>query len=217
MELFLCRHGNTFATGDRVVWVGRESDLPLVAAGEAQARTLAAALAARGLAPNRIYCGGLKRTRRYAEIVAEGVGLGAAPIVDDRLNEISFGDWAGRAAEEISRDPTAAAALAAWNERDKWPASAGWETTEAEVRAAVEGFLADLAADGAGAGGGAGARPLVVSSNGILRFFPRLLGLAVAGGRASYRMKTGNASVLARDGGVWSIKCWDVPPEEIVV
>ena len=33
IELLLVRHGNTFAPGDRVVWVGKGQDLPLVESG----------------------------------------------------------------------------------------------------------------------------------------------------------------------------------------
>ena len=46
IELLLVRHGNTFSPGDRVSWVGRGEDLPLVESGRAQASALGATLRA---------------------------------------------------------------------------------------------------------------------------------------------------------------------------
>ena len=37
MRLILSRHGNTFSPGEKAVWVGRRSDLPLVEEGRRQA------------------------------------------------------------------------------------------------------------------------------------------------------------------------------------
>ena len=42
MLLLLARHGNTFDKGDKVVWVGARTDLPLTAKGREQARALGA-------------------------------------------------------------------------------------------------------------------------------------------------------------------------------
>ena len=38
-RLIIARHGNTFDAGDIPTRVGRRTDLPLVASGEAQAKT----------------------------------------------------------------------------------------------------------------------------------------------------------------------------------
>jgi probable phosphoglycerate mutase len=40
-RLILIRHGNTFEAGQKAVWVGARSDLPLTMAGEAQAHAAA--------------------------------------------------------------------------------------------------------------------------------------------------------------------------------
>ncbi len=209
MRLILCRHGNTFGPGDRVVWVGREDDLDLVPAGEAQARAVAAALAARGLRPDRVVAGALRRTRRFAEIIVEALALDLAPEIDPRLNEIAYGDWAGRTTEEIvAADPAAAAMIRDWNEADVWPAGAGWATREADVRRAVAEFLADLADAGA-------RRALVVSSNGILRFVPRVWGLEPPDGGRSFRMRTGHVSILDVEGARARILAWNAAPEDL--
>ena len=44
MLLLLARHGNTFEKGDKVVWVGARTDIPLTAKGRDQAAALAAGL-----------------------------------------------------------------------------------------------------------------------------------------------------------------------------
>ena len=88
MDIICARHGNTFAPGERVVFVGANEDVPLVPSGEEQALRLGAALREARIAPAVVLCGPLQRTRRYAELVAEKLGLGMKPIVDARLTEI---------------------------------------------------------------------------------------------------------------------------------
>jgi broad specificity phosphatase PhoE len=206
--LLFARHGNTFDPGDKVVWVGRESDLPLVAKGLEQAERLAAALRGRGWIPDAIYCASLRRTRRTAQIVAETLGL-PAPAVDERLDELDYGGWAGRSNDEIvAADPAAAAAMAGWNQRDQWPENAGWGSRRGEIMAGLAGFAAECL------GPARHARPLVVSSNGILRFLPRLL-LAESERLPSFKMKTGHCGVIRRAGETASLAGWDLPPDSL--
>src|SRR5579859_4874468 len=60
----------------------------------------------------------LKRARETMEIMRAALGLEAAAYaVDDRLQEISYGDWEGSTLPEIgARDPQ----LLATREQDKW-------------------------------------------------------------------------------------------------
>ncbi len=60
--LLLARHGNTFAPGQKVVWVGARNDLSLVESGLAQAHVLAEALEKASVKPDAIYAATLKRT-----------------------------------------------------------------------------------------------------------------------------------------------------------
>jgi broad specificity phosphatase PhoE len=207
-ELVFARHGNTFGPGDRVVWVGRESDLPLVEKGLAQAAAAAEALARHGLVPDVVYAASLKRTRRFAEIVAETLGL-KAPIVDPRLDEVDYGAWAGRTNDEIAaQGPDAVAAMEAWGSCDAWPAEAGWASRQADILADIRGFAAACLAPGRHR------RPLVVSSNGILRFLPRIL-LPEAAHRATFKMGTGHLGIVERDGAEMRLRCWDAKPAEL--
>ncbi len=213
MQILLARHGNTFAPGDRVVWVGRETDLPLVEKGVEQARAVAAALNARRLVPTRVFCGPLRRTKRYAEIIVGSLDSDVPVVVDSRLNEIAYGRWAGLTAREIAEELGQKEQLRRWNEEDVWPSDAGWISTQDEIVRDIAAFFTDIEDNGR-----AGDRPLVVSSNGILRLAARSLGLAhPRGGRApGFHMKTGNMGVMERRDGALSLKCWDVTPGDIV-
>ena len=209
-EIVFARHGNTFGPGDKVVWVGRETDAPLVDKGLEQAHAAAAALARSGRIPTAIWHGSLSRTRTFAAIVAEDLGLAVTPRQDDRLDEIDYGAWAGLTQDEIAAQPGGPALLEAWSQRDQWPEAAGWVTTRAGMLAQVTGFARDVLA-----AAGTGERLLVVSSNGVLRFFPRQLAARPAPGieRASYVMKTGHLGLARRAGEGWDLLAWNDKPE----
>jgi len=204
-EIVFARHGNTFAPGDKVVWVGRRSDLPLVERGLEQAHEAAAALSRLGLLPTSVVCASLKRTRGFAEIVCADLGL-AEPRIDARLNEIDYGAWEGLSSEEIALRTGGTAAIEAWQKQDVWPAEAGWATTRAEIESALAGLLGELAA------GKGGARPMVVSSNGILRFAPAALKASTTG---PLQLKTGALGCIEGDGSAWAVRFWGMSPKEI--
>ena len=204
--LLFARHGNTFGPGDKVVWVGRETDLPLVEKGLQQAAAAAEAFKRKDLIPDVIYCASLQRTRRFAEIVADALGL-CAPVVDGRLDELDYGAWAGRSNDEIlAADPGAAAAMEAWNSADIWPAQGAWVSQRETVMAALREFAEDCLVLGRHQ------RPLVVSSNGTLRFLPRLL-LEKTAQLPSFKMRTGHLGLIARRNGETRLGTWDQSPE----
>ncbi len=212
MDILFARHGNTFGPGDKVVWVGRETDLPLVEKGHQQARAFGEAMLRLKFRPDHILCASLKRTRAFAADVVQVLGDPAPqPVVDNRLDEIHYGRWAGLTSEEIgAASKDAAAQLEAWSAHDVWPTEAGWETTQAQLQAALAGFVQDLVS-GAGT---TGQRLLVVSSNGILRFLPRVLGAAPADG-PSLVMKTGHAGRITGHPGAFRMVFWNQPPEAL--
>jgi hypothetical protein len=55
-------------------------------------------------------------------------------------------------------------------------------------------------------------RPLVVSSNGVLRFLPRLL-LDSAAQLPSFKMRTGHLGLIQREAETARLGCWDVGPD----
>jgi broad specificity phosphatase PhoE len=94
-ELWLIRHGQTDWNLD-----GRyqgQSDVPLNAAGLAQANVFAASLDGRKF--SALYSSDLLRAYQTAQVIAQRVGL--AVQTDPRLREINQGDWQGRTVDEI--------------------------------------------------------------------------------------------------------------------
>ena len=198
--VLFARHGNTFAPGEKAVWVGRGTDLPLVERGLAQAEEAARAIAATGLKPDAIYAASLRRTREFATIIAEKLDL-APPVIDKRLDELDYGAWEGKDNDAIAAlGPKAAADMEAWSTHDAWPETAGWGSVKAEILAGLRAFVAERLDAPV---------TLVVSSNGILRFLPRLL-LSDGEERDSFRMRTGH---LGRIDGARLI-AWDTPTLE---
>ncbi|MEI6559050.1 MAG: histidine phosphatase family protein [Rhodospirillaceae bacterium] len=209
MDIIFGRHGNTFGPGDKVVWVGRETDLPLVDTGRQQARAFGAALVRLGLAPDRVFSASLARTRGFAEMVSEAQTRWRQPVIDRRLDEVHYGAWAGKTSEEIAASPGGAAAAEAWSQRDIFPADAGWGSTESEIMGNIRGFIDEVLLT-------AGPREtlLVVSSNGILRFFPRLLAVTNPD-RPSHVMKTGHAGLISGEPGAFRVRFWNVAAEAL--
>lgn len=211
MEVILARHGNTFGPGDKVVWVGRRQDIPLVEIGEEQARWVAAALVRTGSLPTAVYCGPTRRTRRFAEIVTADLQTACSPIVDSRLDEIDYGDWTGLGNDEVAERLGQGKALAAWDKNGVWPEGANWSPAREEMLGAVEEFLRDMATRHS-----ANSRVLAVTSNGVLRFFGYLANLPRGNsGLGPFRMGTGHLGKLIYQNGLWRTAFWDVDPRTL--
>lgn len=199
--LLLARHGNTFGPGDKIVWVGAREDLPLVKSGEAQAAALGEKLRELGLAPARLISGPLKRTRRAAEIVKAITASDADIGIDARLTEIDYGAWGGRTDDEIEAE-FGPDAIPDWRERHQRPANAGWSPDDATLKTNALGVLADQET---------GANPaLVITSNGILRYFHAAIGFD-----GDAKVKTGHVCAARHDGHQWQPLFWNVKPEDM--
>lgn len=201
-RLILARHGNTFHPQDEPVWVGARTDMPLVEKGLAQAELLGEALKRANVVPDTILAAPLQRTQQTAQIVARILNIPADAIRSDRrLTEIDYGAWEGKSTAAIIAGGYDAE-LAAWNKNSIFPINAGWTPSEAQI-------IADTAALLAGAEDGTS---LVVTSNGILRFFAR----AALNGRdfPGHKVATGHLCVLecGEDGG-WRITHWNLAPD----
>lgn len=97
MHLFLIRHAQTKNNHD-----GRyqgSTDAPLNETGELQAKEIAERLADKKF--DAIYSSDLKRSLQTAEFVAKKHNLQIKQ--DERLREISFGDWEGMSYDEIKK------------------------------------------------------------------------------------------------------------------
>lgn len=218
MKLILARHGNTFAPGDKVTWVGSANDLPLVESGLEQAERAASALEGTNLAA--IYCAPLLRTKKFAEIIATKQAAKQAtnrsaksqsnqasqPIIDKRLTELDYGDWSGLSDDEIATK--FGDSLKNWIDSSTWPSGCHWASSEAEVTAEVQELVSELEEKHADE------TVLLVSSNGRLRYFLKLIAGEFERRVADkqFKMGTGKISVLNGDSGVYSLLSWNEDP-----
>ncbi|MER9275101.1 histidine phosphatase family protein [Mesorhizobium sp. M0643] len=209
MKLILSRHGNTFERGDKVVWIGRRTDLPLTAQGSAQAQHLGKVLRRSGISLDGLYCGPLRRTRQHAEIIAEGIG-GTPPLTaDSRLAEIDYGAWEGLSSQEIIAQ-FGTEELDAWERSSVWPGSPGWSPSEATMAHGVTTFIEHLTRTQ-----GEDSTVLAVTSNGVLRYFMRLTDhiLKVKMGELSGKVATGNICIFEARHGNCRVLAWNIAPD----
>ncbi len=208
MLLILARHGNTFGPDDTPVWVGANEDLDLVEKGLEQSREIGRGLVAAGIVPDRILAGPLKRTRTGAALAAEQCGFSGEIEIDERLREIDYGVWGGKSDAEIA-ERWSADAIEAWRERSIVPAGAGWspspEALKANARAVYDAATRDRGPDTA---------VLIVTSNGILRYFHALL----AGDTArpeDAKVKTGRLGAARISQAGADLLLWNAEPSAL--
>jgi len=202
--VILCRHGNTFEKGDKVVMVGAREDLPLTSHGLEQARAVGVAFVSSKVTPARILSGPLQRTKVFAEQVRSEIGASAPVEIDERLIEFDYGAWSGLSNEEIAA-LSGQSALDAWQERSERPNGITFVPSTEQARTEAAALMNELAKDEGVC--------LVVTSNGRLREFGQLLNAASS--VPSYKVKTGHACLLLREGPKWRILGWDVDPERL--
>lgn len=199
--VILCRHGNTFATGDKVVMVGANEDLPLTAHGVEQARAVGEALATSSLAPIRIISGPLQRTKVFAERVRAETKASAVIEIDQRLIEFDYGAWSGLSNDEIV-ELSGREALEGWQERSERPCDVSFSPSPEDARVDAVSLMDELSK--------LTGCCLVVTSNGRLREFGRLL--APESSPSAYKVKTGHSCLVARMGAEWRVLGWDLDP-----
>jgi broad specificity phosphatase PhoE len=117
--IYAVRHGQTDWNAEGRLQGAR--DIPINARGRTQARLNGVALGrllGAQVASFDFVASPLGRTRETMEIIRAELGLPVAAYrTDDRLIEVSFGDWEGHTLAEIARQ---APELLAARERDKW-------------------------------------------------------------------------------------------------
>ncbi len=192
-ELILLRHGETEWSRERR-HTGR-SDLPLTPAGEASARALAPALAARPI--QAAFTSPAQRARRTAELA------GLAAKEDPDLQEWDYGGYEGRTTSGIRA------------ERPGWylwrdgviPGDAAHPgESAAEVGARADAVLTRVAPLLAG-----GDVALVAHAHLLRVLTARWLLLGPAEGRL-FRLDTGTLCTLGHEHGEPVMTSWNVPP-----
>ncbi len=211
MLLLLARHGNTFEPGDKVVWVGARTDLPLTPKGREQAAALGTGLQPVAARIKRIVSGPLRRTQQHAAIAAKGLGFAHAVEIDERLREIDYGLWEAKTSDEIQA-LGGGSELKGWNERGVWPSSPGWSPPYETIAANVAQLANDLAKSLNGDEVG-----LLVTSNGILKFFLKLVPGAFEemAAQGALKVATGNCCALAFEAGTWRVAFWNRQPASL--
>lgn len=102
MTIYLIRHGTT--VWNAIYKIQGASDIPLDDIGEAIAKATGEALIRSGLQFQHVFSSPLSRAYRTAELVAPGAGI----CTDQRLRELSFGDFEGRFVPDMTNDPSCA-------------------------------------------------------------------------------------------------------------
>lgn len=204
-RLIIARHGNTFAPGDTPTRIGRRTDLPLVASGEAQARRIGDYLRRHAMVPDVVFAAPLKRSYDTARLALEALGCDLPITIDPRFNEIDYGpDENQPEAAVVAR--IGAQALRDWNDRARVPP--GWL---ADPQAIVRDWL--VFADTCRCSFN-GQTVLVVTSNGIARFVPHLTGdfEGFVRRQRGIKIATGALCFLGVQGNRWVIEQWNIRP-----
>lgn len=202
--LILVRHGNTFEADQTPTFVGGKTDLPLTAKGEEQGQAIATMIAQRFAPLSGITCGPLKRTHRFAEMIA--APLSQVFTVDERLCEIDYGLWENKTSAEV-RAAYGDALVDAWEKDGVWPEDMNWAPSKQKFERNVKDLLDEqrkkLQANNAH-------NRVIVTSNGFLRF----VYAAITGkpADASSKVGTGAYCVLEPTADGWTIQAWNQKP-----
>ncbi|MBM7460954.1 histidine phosphatase family protein [Rhodococcus coprophilus] len=100
MTVILLRHGRSTANTSHVL-AGRTPGVELDEVGNIQAKNLVTRLS--GLEIAEIVRSPLLRCRQTVEPLVQDRGL--TPVVEDRLAEVDYGDWTGRALKDLLEEP----------------------------------------------------------------------------------------------------------------
>lgn len=217
MLLILVRHGNTFEADQTPTYVGARTDLPLTIAGRDQADAFADAMDKAGLLPAAVLCSQLQRTIKHMEPMTRKLGIRAA-TPDKRLNEMDYGTWENKSNAEVDAMYGSDEPRKAWDKEGKRPADAGFTPSEEDIARSIVSLVAELQTNHDD-------DKIVVacSSNGIIRYFLKLVPGAYEAALKNGALKVGTGSVSAidfpRDGKpkvmFWNQKPADAPLEEI--
>lgn len=204
-RLYIVRHGNTFEAGEAPRRIGSRTDLPLTAAGLAQADALGAHFAKLGVRFARALSSGLKRTQATAEAI---LGRQPHPLVletADFLAEIDHGPDENQT-EDVVLARIGRAALELWDIEAVPPP--GWDVRPDWRRSEWQKFVAyasELHRDDA---------ILLVTSNGAGRFALSAFGLKPGGKAQGVKFRTGSYGLVqAGGGGKFRLLEWDKRPD----
>lgn len=202
-RLIIARHGNTFAPGDQVTYVGARTDLPLVESGIEQAKAIGHYLKNNKMIPDVVYCSNLQRTQQTAKIAIKESGVTNPVFPLDIFNEIDYGPDENKTREEIVVR-IGEQMLINWDEHSIPPK--GWKIDPQTVIQNWKNFTEQIRAHDDNE------TILVVTSNGIARFAPYITGDYKSFAAAhSPKLSTGGLSIFEYEDG-WHLKSWNLKP-----
>jgi len=202
--LIIARHGNTFGPGDTITYVGARTDLPLVEKGRQQARAIGKYLRENELIPDVVYASQLQRAQETAAIAITESGVTNPVYTLDIFNEIDYGPDENKTKEDviarIGED-----ALEKWDEQGIVPD--GWQADPDEIIRNWRDFAEQIRIHNDNE------TVLVVTSNGIARFVPRLTG-DFENFRKNHTIKlsTGAVAILKYEDNRWTVTGWNIKP-----
>ena len=194
MRLYLIRHAQPDYPGGKKMCLGQKNDLPLSAAGFAQAQALGDVLA--GLGVDLVFSSPMLRARQTAERIA---GDHRSITVIPALTELDGGEWDGLAFEDI---------------RARYPASFPGPSCPPGGESDEDGFARALCALEQIRLSGASCAA-AVSHGALIRAL--LCGLTQTPTREKKRFAQECAAVSILDfhHGKWSVGAYNIPAEEL--
>jgi 2,3-bisphosphoglycerate-dependent phosphoglycerate mutase len=203
--IIIARHGNTFAAGEVVRRVGI-TDLPLVESGVQQAEKLAQHLLAEGLRPSVIFTSELQRTQKMAEIFCEIAGEQIPTFAKPIFNEINYGIDENQPEEQVAK--RLGEKLQLWEEHGIPPED--WHINVRQVLQNWQDFLQILWQNHAGES----KIFLVITSNGIARFAPKLCAnFAAEEHKYSPKLATGAFGIIQlAQYNQYILQSWNIRP-----
>lgn len=224
-RLIIARHGNTFLPDEKPTRIGRYSNLPLV--DDTLPRSIGQYLNQRGININKAYAAPLIRTIQTAKLILAEMNssLEIQPVAD--FLEIDYGPDENKTEKEVitrlgkqefvkqgQLSPSIRAIKARgktiidnWNSHAKVPD--GWLVDSDKIIKTWRQFANKICE---------GETVLVVSSNGIIRFAPRILPYQDYVDFLhckSLKVKTGSIAIFDHKNGYWQCNLWNERPAEL--
>jgi len=206
--LFLVRHGNTFERDQQPYWIGSQQDLDLTSEGINQAFELAKALSSLAPQISEVVSAPLLRTLKFSSILQSELKIPGIVREDLKLAEINYGDWGGLTSAEIL-ERFGSEEIEDWEKRGIWPKMRNWSPSSEKIKSDIFDLTAEIKRSERNV--------LLVSSNGILRYFlhliPGLFERALHEGWA--KMRTGALGVIRIDNTQNELLGWNLKSSEI--
>ncbi len=202
-KLLIARHGNTFDKGDILRRVGLRTDISLSNSGKKQSDALSTYLAKDYPHIEHIYCSELKRVRETAKIIADKQSLNPEISILPWLNEIDYGIDDGKPEQEVIQR-LGQDAIERFEQTSQLPP--GWDLDVTHLKSCINTFAQNLVSH-------QDKTYLVVTSNGIARFFSILLKNKHQ--QTVLKMPTASISLLVNKDDVWSCTYWGKRPYTI--